>query len=342
MITRLRKKQRVDKLQSESRGNKGTVGRWVYLILASCLLLWLLDTFFGKYIFFRADGMVMRDVSTIAVSYTAAVDKLNVEEGKPAKAGKMLVQLNSIDILKQLGDLSIKTAEVRSRIAELHSRQSQLNKMRPLADEQVRKIAKLRETEERAIAKGLVDTRKISEFLEDEFNSRMTREKLLGEQNSIGQETTSLREIESSLQNSINRINTAYANGVVVAPKDVTVSRVYVNEGSVVKSGEPLLELLSGDSYVLAYVTPGSVYIAEVGETVSIKYGLKTLKGKIAQVFPISARLPLEFQRTFRPQERTQVMRVDFAPNQDIPATFTKARVVAAGLIPRWIDGLFN
>ncbi|MBR9911550.1 MAG: hypothetical protein GYB33_14475 [Gammaproteobacteria bacterium] len=342
MISSLRNKQRVDNLQSESRGSRGTVGRWVYLILVGCLLLWLLDTLFGKYFFFRAEGMVTRDVHTMAVSYTATVENLKVEVGDQLQGGDLLVQLNSVDVLQNLGDLSIKSAEIRSRIAELQSRQAQLKTVLPLAQERVEKMGQLRSTEERAAARGLVDTRKISEYLEDEFDSRMTYEKLRGEGGNIALETRTLQAIDANLQESMQRLNAAYADGVVLAPEAVTVSEVYVNKGSVVKSGEPLLELLSGGPYILAYVTPGSVYVADVGAEVSIKYGLKTLQGKVAQIFPISARLPLEFQRAFRPQERSQVLRVEILPDQEVPATYTKVKVVAKGLVPNWIGNIFN
>ncbi len=75
----------------------------------------------------------------------------------------------------------------------------------------------------------------------------------------------------------------------------------------------------------------------KIGDAVSLRYGIETLSGRIEKVFPISAPLPKEFQRTFRPQERSQVIRISIdADSGQIPATFSKVNVVAAGLIPGW------
>ena len=342
MITSLRNKGRVDNLQSESRGSRGTIGRWVYLLLVTLLLIWLLDTLFGKYFFFRADGMVMRDIRNVSVSYTATVEEFALDVGDYVAAGAQIAKLNSTDILQRLAELSIKSAEVKSRIAELQAREKQLAKILPLARQRVGKMVKLRETEEKAAARGLVDTRRISQYLEDEFDSLLNYEKLLSESLNINSQIQTLAEIDQSLQENISRISEAYGDGALKAPADVTVSQVFVNTGSVVKNGEPLVELLSGGAYILAYVTPGAVNIAKTGDEVSLKYGLKTLRGKIQQIFPISARLPLEFQRTFRPQERSQMMRVEILSKEDIPATFTKIKIIAPGLIPIWLSDLFG
>lgn len=342
MIQRLKKPSRVDNLQSESRGRRGTVGRWVYLLLVALLLIWLADVLVGKYLFFRADGLIMRNVTAVSVNYTASVSELNVETGSTAAQGDVLMRLQSVDILRQLGELNMKAAELGSEIAAIEARKSQLARMIPLAAERQSKMIKLLKTEEQAAEKGLVDTRRISEYLEDEFDSRMTFETLQGEASSLDQQLTTLRQLQGDLQNSVSLLETLYDDGEVRAPEDVTVSVLQVNKGSVAKSGETLVELLSGKDYVLAYVTPGSVYIAEEGEDVKIRFGLKTLKGRVEQILPISARLPLEFQRTFRPQERSQVMRIEILPGQDVPATFTKVNIIAAGLLPRWLGDWFN
>ena len=54
---------------------------------------------------------------------------------------------------------------------------------------------------------------------------------------------------------------------------------------------------------------------------------------------PLSTRLPEEFQKTFRPRERSQIIRIDFDPGVRPPPTYTKVRISAPGLFGALFDG---
>jgi hypothetical protein len=64
------------------------------------------------------------------------------------------------------------------------------------------------------------------------------------------------------------------------------------------------------------------------------------MRGTIARVEPFAAALPREFQRSFIPVERQQVIRVEFAPNIDPPPLFTKVELRSPNVVRQWIASL--
>ncbi len=341
-MKRIRKKERVDRLMSEKRGKKGSIGRWIYLILVTLLLLWLADVFLGKYIVFRADGMITRDQIVRSVSYPADVSEILVKEGDEVEAGQLLAQLYSTRIMEQLAELDAEMADLKVNYAETNSRTSQIDNITPMAKARTDKMKKLIETEENAIARGITSTSKMSQYLEDEFDARERLALLKAEREELPVVLDTISGIITNLEESRAGLVKAFGGGRIVANQDATVSKVLVTEGSAVNIADPILELLVGESYILAYMTPGSFDKIEVGHSVKVLWGVDSAQGTVTALLPISARLPLEFQRTFRPQERSQVLRIDFDSEQNLPASFTKVTVVSTGVAPKWIMGIFT
>jgi hypothetical protein len=106
--------------------------------------------------------------------------------------------------------------------------------------------------------------------------------------------------------------------------------------------GEPLLEILTGESHVLAYTNPGTLYRIRPGDPVTIKYGMRTLRGWIEEVLPITAALPQEFQKAFRPKERAQVIRIAIEKTVDVPPVLTKIEVQSESLLKSRLAGLLE
>jgi hypothetical protein len=69
---------------------------------------------------------------------------------------------------------------------------------------------------------------------------------------------------------------------------------------------------------------------------------MQTIRGTIARVEPFAAALPREFQRSFIPVERQQVIRVEFAPGAEIPPLFTKVQLRSADIAPTWVTALWH
>ena len=79
---------------------------------------------------------------------------------------------------------------------------------------------------------------------------------------------------------------------------DGVVGKVLVSPRSVVRRGEPMIEIAGA-----------------------------SLPGKIAKVSVIADALPKEFQKAFAPAERQQLMWIEFDPGVTPPPYFTKVTI---------------
>jgi multidrug resistance efflux pump len=332
-VKRIRRKRRFDNMRTEIRaGGSSNKGRWVYLGLIVLLALWLFDTAFGHYLYLRAEGLVTQDKHVIAISNIATVDSLYVEEGQDVSKDQPLAKITSFPIVQQIANLSTKLADIHSRQLDLKARRAVLNKVTPLAQRRVEEMAQLLSTQEAAIRRGLTTTSKIHELLQYEFDSILESESMQAEASNIDKELSELSLIAERLTRTLKQIQQVYADGVVHAPENGKIVNLKVSRGSVVSGDSPLMEVLIGHPYVLAYVKPGALYAINGGEAVGIRYGLSTVRGRISAILPFSAKLPSEFQRTFRPQERSQIIRIELEDSAQ-PPTYTKVEAVSGSIL---------
>jgi hypothetical protein len=120
------------------------------------------------------------------------------------------------------------------------------------------------------------------------------------------------------------------------------VSRLAADKGAVVRAGEPLIEIYGLPNYVLAYLPTGGLYTVAAGDPVEISTGLRTMPGTIVRIEPFAAALPREFQRSFIPVERQQVIRIEFAPGVELPPLFTKVQIRSPNVARQWIAALWG
>ncbi|MFQ5348698.1 MAG: HlyD family efflux transporter periplasmic adaptor subunit, partial [Rhodothalassiaceae bacterium] len=149
--------------------------------------------------------------------------------------------------------------------------------------------------------------------------------------------------IMAKQQAALDEILKSFREGVVRAPVDGVVNNLHVATGSVVAGGTTMMEILYGRPYVLAFLQPGTLHRVRVGDEVALEYGVESVRGRVTALYPVAAQLPVEFQKSFRPTERSQIVRIDFAENTIIPPTFTKVEVRDAGSVPsRMFEALSN
>ena len=123
-----------------------------------------------------------------------------------------------------------------------------------------------------------------------------------------------------------------FDNGQMRAPTEGTISAVLVNPGSVVRAGDPMLEIVGKDRFVIAWFPVGRLFASRgydllVGRPVSIDPGDGVLSGKISKISSISGELPREFQRSFAQAERQQFIWIEFDKDVIPPSYFTKVSI---------------
>jgi multidrug resistance efflux pump len=77
--------------------------------------------------------------------------------------------------------------------------------------------------------------------------------------------------------------------------------------GSVVRPGEPIIEIVGKHRFVVAWFPVSRLYRLQVGDAVTISTGGgRSLAGKITKVSVIAGALPKEFQKAFTPIDGTR------------------------------------
>lgn len=329
-MRRLRSRPRVHRLTTEQRFGRGIQwSRWIYIALLLALFGWIFDTLVGSYLYLDAEGLVTQERRSVAASNMATVDTVRIEEGQVVEARAPLVRIHSFEVLRQIASLSERLAKLEAEKARLVAASAVAERMLPVARQRTETIRELRENEDQALKRGLTSNRNLRELIKDEYEGRISYERMLAEQRSQRRERREIERLIGRLSATLEQLQTAYSDGMVRAPAAGRVANLTVNAGDVVKPGDALMDILTGRPYVLAYVQPGTLYQLHIGDAVRVQYGLSAVSGRISDILPLSSELPDEFQRTFRPRDRSQVIRIEFTEGPP-PPTFTKV-VIESG-----------
>jgi len=338
---RLRRRPRFDTLQNEVRKRGRSWGRWVYLALVSGLLLWVCDSFFGSYIYLRAEGLVLRERVVLATQYPAAVAELRIRAGWNVKEGELLVRLRSQSVEESLAKLHAQLASVITTATELSIREKVNETLLPLAQHRYEIARAARASSEELLSARLLTANRRSELVKDEVLSAESKAQLGAEREVIGREAADVRAAIEASQNAIQRLTELYGNGIVNSPVSGIVGSLQVSEGSVVRDAEPLMEIFTGPPFVLAYVPEGALYDVQAGDRIRIGVGFARYFGHVSQTYDVAVRLPKEFQQAFQPVNRARLIRVEFEPDQrDLPPLFAKTQLSAAVWPPDWLRRL--
>ncbi len=310
MLRRLKKHPRPDKLANQKRASGNEVGRYVYLGLLGALALGVLNFLYGDMIVLRADGVVLRDKTSIASTYIARIDAIMVKEGQSVSKGDPLLQLQSTQMLERLADLSARRARIVTDAAEFRIRAETVVKMLPLATRRAKETAKVLDQFDELSKQQLVTTVRHDQALRSRFEARQSLVRLSTESKTLKGELKALDAAKSDAVEALARLRSHYADGLVRAPSDGAVGASIPSVGDVHRPGETILSIYSGDAYVLAYLPSRYLFSIEPDMRVSISSGRQTATGVVEKILPVTDALPKEFQNTFKPRDRNQLARI--------------------------------
>ena len=337
MVTRLTRGPRIDTLQNEMRRRRNSWDRWIYFGLVGAFLIWIGDLFVGDLFYLSAEGLVLSDRVVLATQFPAQIEELRVVEDGKVKAGEVVARLRSKEVEETLAKLSADIASATARATQFAIRRKVIEAVRSTAQRAVETANLTRAEAEQLISKNLISNKRIWEMIDDELKSRLMLSQMEAEDRGIDQDLPQLQASIEEASLAREQLKRNYNDGRIESPVDGIVGHLPVSKGSVARLGEPLMEIFTGDPYVLAYVPEGAFYSLHTGDPVNIAVGLKTYLGEISDVFPVTAQLPRAFQDTVRPPPRAQVVRITFASGQELPTLFAKPRIRAASWMPRWL-----
>ena len=331
---KLSKRGRYDTLQNEIRRRGNPWDRLIYFGIVGIFFVWIFDATFGDHVYLRSEGIVLRDRAVLATQFTAQVDSLNVIEGSEVKKGQLMAQLRSQEVEATLARLSSDIANAMARISQLRVRQRVIDASRASAA-QSHQAADLNRIQTNQLANArLVSNRRVAEVMDAAFRTGQTLVQMDAEAAGIQQDMPLLEQTISEATRTRDLLSRSYNEGRIYAPTDGIVGALQARNGAVARIGEPLMEVYTGDPFVLAYVPEGAIYSTSVGDSVTLKLGLKRYRGRISRMFPVSSQLPKEFQDNVRQPPRAQVIHITFEPGQQPPTLFAKPRISGTSWVP--------
>lgn len=322
-MRRFRVRKAADGIANEPRRRAGRLARWIYVGALAVGALWFADFLGGKYLHRNTEGMVVSSAATVATEFSGTVQAVWVKEGEALRAGDIVATLSSFQVAESLARLNADIASKRTRLAELRIRAGTLAAMLGSARERAEIAVANRAEFEKLVGRGLLPIDRRVTAVEAEFRAKQDAKTLAAEYDATTEELTVLTPVIGHAERALARLSELYADGVLRMPIDGHIGKVHVVPGTVVKPGDPVVDVYGRDHYVLAYVTAGGMYEIAPGDAVTISWGVRSTQGYVAKVEPVAMALPVEFQRTFNPVERGQIVRIAFS-EEETPPLFAK------------------
>jgi multidrug resistance efflux pump len=325
-MQRIRKRPQIDNQANQQRSDPVKWGRRVYLGLLGFITLAIINYLIGDAVVLRADGIVLSDRYSVGATYQGRVTNVLVREGAAVKAGDLIVELESSDMLKDIADLGNRKAELAIRETQLRLKRDTVAALIPLAE---RHATEARESVERiqAMAKhGLISAQRMNEALGSDYDTSARLAELRNQASMLGQELSLVEEAHRRAADALRQFEAFYARGAIRSPADGVVGARVPVPGQVVKFGDELLQINGRRTYVLAYLPDIYLFGVDVGKNVRIDGGATTARGRIEAILSVADALPPEFQNMFRPRDRSRLIRVSLPPEQGF-AVSQKVRV---------------
>ncbi|MEM1436634.1 MAG: HlyD family efflux transporter periplasmic adaptor subunit [Pseudomonadota bacterium] len=339
---RLKKRPRVDALANEVRARRGSLGRWLYLGAIATFVVWLGNLFAGELLYFRADGLVLLDRVVIATQYPASIEGVSIEEGDQLTPGQPLLTVRSQSVEETLAALSSELAVLLTRAAEMRVRAEVIEAITPVVHNNLSAARAARASAEDRSSRGLFTDLQRAQLSEQVLSSVRADAEIRAERAAIAADLPTIEAAVARAENALAALADNYAGGALNAPTAGVVGYLHVAPGSVVRAGEPIMEIFHGEPFVLALVPEGALYAVEPGDEVHVQLGFDRHDGVIDRIYPVTAELPPEFADRFNQQRRAPLAKIRLAPSDTPPTLFARTRVSAKGWPPAWFKRLIG
>jgi multidrug resistance efflux pump len=301
--------------------------RLIYFAALIVFAVYLVNTFAGGYIYMRGEGLVVGEPAVVAAEFIATVTDMPVKDGQEVRRGEVVSRISSQYMSETRAKLTSDYAGRTSRLAEVKARR-----------EIVDAVLSSAETRERAAANGLaqLDTIQKKGYLpilthtaatDHAFKGKQEAEALRAEGRALEGQIATMSRASEQADCALKELVALYDDGNLRSTIDGVISKVLVSPGSVVRPGEPMIEIVGKHRFVVAWFPVSRLYRLQVGDAVTVSTGGESLPGKIAKVSVIADALPKEFQKAFAPTERQQLMWIEFGPSVTPPPYFTKVTI---------------
>jgi multidrug resistance efflux pump len=315
----LRKRPLVDNIPNEKRVTRGSTGRTIYILLLAAFTLGGLNYLFGDFLLLRGDGLVLRNQTVIATTFIARVQTVAVKQGQMVKEGEQLLQLQSIEVLERIADLSFKRADLAAKEADFKILAETVVQLLPLAEHRDAEAQRVIEKFQGMQKEGFVRSAPYADALKAGYEASKDRVNLASQAKVLKEELEALELARTDADSIFQDLKEIYANGLVRAPVGGAVGAIVPFIGNVYRPGEPMLSVYWGEPYVLLYLPRRYLFSMYVGMKLNVSDGQNSESGVLVEILPLTDALPKEFQNTFQPSDRNQLAKIKLAAGSRYP-----------------------
>lgn len=312
-MKRIRTRNRIDTLANEQRASPIRWGKRAYFAILLGLGLLGINWAVGDAVILRADGLVTAARSVSGAIYPARVVNVLVRAGQHVRAGDVVIELESADMLRDLAQLTAQNADLALREVQVRTRVMALAALLPLADRHARESASVRSQLDRLAVSGLVSSQRRDQALGTEYDAAARLAGLQAEAGLLGNELPTVVDARRQAGERLRQLGTFYDSGRVRAARDGIIGAQVPAQGQVVKVGDDLLQVFSAETSVVAYLPDIYLFTLQPGDQVTLTGGSISADGVIEALLGVTDALPQEFQSTFRPRDRSRIVRVRLA-----------------------------
>jgi len=341
VITALRERPRADRFVNDVRGRPAkNASRWIYMALILGFFLWLGNVLIGSELWLRADGLVDARRVIVASAYECQVLDVKVAPGAHVAKGTLLAVGNSPQVIDSLALLKSRYAETYARQAELSVGVEVAQQLGQYAAERGRSAESSFQVIKELRRPGIVSEATWTAAQRERYTAKEEQVTREAGRRSAEEQLRNLRSVQQDSLTAMNALEASYHGGLIEAPEEGIVGANVATRGAVLKPGDELMEIFTGERTVLAYLDTGTFYKVELGERVSISDGYRSGGGTVTEILPIAVLLPPEFQNVFHPAGRGQVARISLDEPQLFPLQ-SKVKVTGQNYIPgeAWLAG---
>lgn len=313
-LRRLTSRARPDRvvLPDHVRPERKSPARAVYLLLLLGLAFYLLVYFVEPYVVLQTGGIVTTERFTVALPYTSRVANLYVAPGDKVHAGMPLLSFEAPDVLDIKAKLSGQKNALLARDLQVAARLATIGRIKPVAAQRRERAEETSDHISRTKVREFIPLSTHTDVGRELYEAKREDATLDAEAESLNKEHAELGKALAEVETAMDEVRRTYGDGIIRSPVEGIVSTRVPSAGSVARAGDPMLDLLHGNSFVLAWVPIGRLYRVYPGMAVSISDGSQTRNGRIERIEPVADALPPEFQNAFRPTDRQQIVRIAY------------------------------
>lgn len=313
-------------------------GKYIYLTTLLLVGALIVHTLFGHWYVLQGEGFVYSENQAIALEFDTTVSNLQVQEGQRVQKEDLLFNFDSFDLKNQLFTMALQLSDLQERYSNALIQLTEIDAQLISAGHFASFTKDLDKALETLQKRKLMAPTQMSAEVQRGYDARTA---ITSYQTQKKQITHSLQVLEKNIEEATTyyqALQSYFNSGELRAPEAGVVTQLNVFPGSVLGKGNTALQIFYGPRYILGYLNAQTWVSHKVGDKVLVNIpGLGTKIGVIDRLFPISDKLPEEFQPRFKPTQRSQVAFIEIPQLQldqsALMTTTTISKPLGFGLI---------